>query len=157
MSTANNRSAASSTAQPDKQASSGSTQRSTGALALEQIKLNIGDTLQLQFQSESETSRCVVTLIGYLADYGVFVTTPVLNGSVMLIREGQDFCGRLFSGKTAYAFTAEADKITHTPYPHMHLSYPKEVRGSSRARANITAMRQRRKARAIPASRATSA
>lgn len=122
--------------------STSATQRATGAMALDQIKLNIGDTLQLQFQSESETSRCVVTLIGYLADQGVIVTTPMLNGSVMMIREGQIFVVRLFSGKTAYAFTAEANKITNVPFPHMHLSYPKEVRGlvvrgSSRARANI--------------------
>lgn len=117
-------------------------QRPTDTLTLEQIKLNIGDTLQLQFQSESETSRCSVTLIGYLADQGVIVTTPVLNGSIMMIREGQIFVVRMFSGKTAYAFTAETNKVTHTPYPHMHLSYPREVRGlvvrgSSRARANI--------------------
>jgi len=122
--------------------STSAAQRATGAMSLDQIKLNIGDTLQLQFQSESETSRCVVTLIGYLANYGVIVTTPVLNGSLMMIREGQIFVVRLFSGKTAYAFTSTAEKLTHTPFPHMHLSYPKEVRGlvvrgSSRARANI--------------------
>lgn len=135
---------------PDKQTEPGSAQaektdspqRATGSLSLDQIKLNIGDTLQLQFQSEVETSRCVVTLIGYLVDQGVIVTTPVLNGSIMMIREGQIFVVRLFSGKTAYAFTAEANKITSIPFPHMHLSYPKEVRGlvvrgSSRARANI--------------------
>ena len=129
-------------AQPEKAEPANAAQRTTGAMSLEQIKLNIGDTLQLQFQSESETSRCVVTLIGYLAEQGVIVTTPMLNGSVMMIREGQIFVVRLFSGKTAYAFTAEANKITNVPFPHMHLSYPKEVRGlvvrgSSRARANI--------------------
>jgi c-di-GMP-binding flagellar brake protein YcgR len=122
--------------EPDNSASRSNT------LTLEQVKLNIGDSLQLQFQSESELSRCFVTLIGYLADQGVIVSTPVLNGSVMLIREGQIFVVRLFSGKSAYAFTATTLKVTNTPFPHLHLSYPKEVRGlvvrgSSRARANI--------------------
>ncbi|HUX91639.1 MAG TPA: flagellar brake protein [Gallionellaceae bacterium] len=117
-------------------------QRAACALPLEQIKLNIGDTLQLQFQSDAEHSRCVVTLIGYFAGQGVIVSTPILDGSVMMIREGQIFVVRLFSGKTAYAFTAITNRVSHMPYPHLHLSYPKEVRGlvvrgSARARANI--------------------
>lgn len=117
-------------------------QREAGGLTLEQIKLNIGDSIQLQFQSESDHSRSIVTLIGYLADQGVIVSTPMLNGRIMLVREGQIFIVRLFSGKSAYAFTAVTKRVTNNPFPHLHLSYPKEVRGlvvrgSSRARANI--------------------
>ena len=117
-------------------------QREAGGLSLDQIKLNIGDSIQLQFQSDKEQSRCFVTLIGYLEGQGVIVTTPIINGSIMMVREGQDFVVRLFSGKSAYAFTTIAKRVTNAPYPHLHLSYPKEVRGlvvrgSSRARANI--------------------
>ena len=119
-----------------------SPQRESGVLSLDQIKLGIGDTIQLQFQSDVEPSRCFVTLIGYLEGQSVIVTTPIINGSLMLVREGQDFVVRLFSGKTAYAFTAMAKRVTNTPYPHLHLAYPKEVRGlvvrgSSRGRINI--------------------
>lgn len=117
-------------------------QRDAGVLSLDQIKLSIGDTIQLQFQSDVEPSRCFVTLIGYLEGQSVIVTTPVINGSMMLVREGQDFVVRLFSGKTAYAFATMAKRVTNTPYPHIHLAYPKEVRGlvvrsSSRGRINI--------------------
>jgi c-di-GMP-binding flagellar brake protein YcgR len=117
-------------------------QRESGVLTLDQVKLNIGDSFQLQFQSDLEQSRCFVTLIGYLEGQSVIVTTPIINGSMMLVREGQDFVIRLFSGKSAYAFTSMAKRVTNTPYPHIHLSYPKEVRGlvvrgSSRGRINI--------------------
>jgi Flagellar protein YcgR/PilZ domain len=117
-------------------------QREAGMLSLDQIKLSIGDTIQMQFQSDVEPSRCFVTLIGYLEGQSVIVTTPIINGSMMLVREGQVFVIRLFSGKTAYAFTSMAKRVTNTPYPHLHLSYPKEVRGlvvrsSSRGRINI--------------------
>lgn len=110
--------------------------------ALEQIKLDIGDSLQLQFQSISEHPRSFVTLIGYLVDQSVIVSTPMLNSKVMLIHEGQIFIVRLFSGKRAYTFTATTLKVSSKPFPHLHLSYPSEVhgivvRGSSRARANI--------------------
>ena len=116
--------------------------RDGGPLTLDQIKLNIGDAIQLQFQSDVEPSRCFVTLIGYLEGQSVVVTTPILNGSMMLVREGQDFVVRLFSGKSAYAFAASAKRVTNTPYPHLHLTYPKEVRGmvvrgSSRGRTHI--------------------
>lgn len=119
-----------------------SPQREAGVLSLDQIKLGIGDTIQLQFQSDVEPSRCFVTLIGYLEGQSVIVTAPIINGSLMLVREGQDFVVRLFSGKTAYAFTSMAKRVTNTPYPHLHLAYPKEVRGlvvrsSSRGRINI--------------------
>jgi hypothetical protein len=116
--------------------------RDAGPLTLDQIKLNIGDSIQLQFQSDVEPSRCFVTLIGYLEGQSVVVTTPILNGNMMLVREGQDFVVRLFSGKSAYAFAASAKRVTNTPYPHLHLTYPKEVRGmvvrgSSRGRTHI--------------------
>jgi hypothetical protein len=60
----------------------------------------------------------------------------------MLVREGQVFVVRMFSGKSAYAFSAVATRVTNNPFSHLFLSYPKEVRGlvvrgSSRSRANI--------------------
>lgn len=126
----------------DKSAAPNTPPRDENVLTLEQIKLSIGDSIQLQFQSETDTPRTVVHLIGYVVDQGIIVTTPVLNGSIMLVREGQIFVVRLFSGKSAYAFSAVTKRVTNNPFPHMFLSYPKEVRGlvvrgSSRSRANI--------------------
>ncbi len=126
------------TAQPD----NGEPATREGVLTLDQIKLNIGDSIQLQFQTGLEPSRSFVTLIGYLEGQSIVVTTPVINGSLMLVREGQDFVVRLFSGKSVYAFTASARRVTNTPYPHLHLSYPREVRGlvvrnAPRSRINI--------------------
>lgn len=100
-----------------------------GAMTLDQIKLAIGDPVQLQFQSGNDQARCFVTLIGYLEGHGVIVTNPVIDGNLMLVREGQHFVARFFSGKSAYAFSTCARRVTSTPYPHLHLEYPKEVRG----------------------------
>ncbi|MDO9636334.1 MAG: flagellar brake protein [Thiobacillus sp.] len=117
-------------------------QREPGVLTLDQVKLSIGDSIQLQFQSDIEPSRSIVTLVGYLKGQSVIVTTPIINGTMMLVREGQDFVSRLFSGKSVYAFSSKAIRVTNTPYPHLHLSYPREVRGqvirgSPRGRINI--------------------
>lgn len=129
-------------AEVDKTAAPNTPPRDGSVLNLEQIKLNIGDSIQLQFQSDTDNSRCVVTLIGYLVDEGIIVSTPILHGSIMLVREGQIFVVRMFSGKSAYAFSAVTKRVTNNPFPHLFLSYPKEVRGlvvrgSTRSRAHI--------------------
>lgn len=116
--------------------------RDANACSLSQIGLAIGDSIQLQLQSDVEQPRCIVTLVGYLEGQSLIVTTPVVNGSMLLIREGQDFVVRLFSGKSAYAFAASVKRVTNTPYPHLHLTYPREVRGmivraSPRGRTHI--------------------
>lgn len=113
-----------------------------GVLTLDQIKLNIGDSIQLQYQTGNEQTRCFVTLIGYLEGKGIVVTNPVIDGNLMLVREGQHFVARLFSGKSAYAFSTSARRVTSAPYPHIHLEWPREVRGmvvrqSARSRIHI--------------------
>lgn len=113
-----------------------------GGFSLDQTKLKIGDSIQLQFRTGTEKLRCLVTLIGYVAGQSVLVSTPVMDGRRMPMREGQDLNARFFSGRNAYAFSAVVMKITGVPYPYLHLSYPPEVRGlvvrsSPRAQAHL--------------------
>lgn len=95
----------------------------------DETRLAIGDVMQLQSQAEGDRVRYAVKLIGYLKGRSVIVTTPSVNGQVLLMREGQGFVVRMFSGKSAYAFTTTTLKVANTPFPHLHLVYPKEVRG----------------------------
>lgn len=107
---------------------------------LEEIKLGIGDTLHLQSQSEGTPLRYAVKLIGYLRGKGLIVTTPLQDGKVLLMRDGQSFIVRLFSGKSVYAFPANIFKVANVPYPHLHLTWPKQVKGlviRRGARANV--------------------
>ena len=127
---------------PDKPDTPTQTQQELGGLSLNQTKLKIGDSIQLQFQTGTEKSRCLATLIGYVAEQSVIVSMPVINGRPMLIREGQSLNARFFSGKNAYAFSAVVRKTASAPYPYLHLAYPPEVRGlvvrsSPRAQAHI--------------------
>lgn len=115
-----------------------------GSCTLEDIKLAIGDTLQLQSQADNDATRYYVKLIGYLRGKGLVVTTPTLDGKVLLMREGQSFVVRMFSGKSAYAFPASIFKVANVPYPHLHLTYPAQVRGlvvrnGARVRAKLIA------------------
>lgn len=96
---------------------------------LEDIKLQIGDTLQLQSQADQGGGRYYVKLIGYAPGRSVLVSTPLVDGKIALMREGQNFVVRCFSGKNAYAFKSATFKVVNTPFPHLHLLYPREVRG----------------------------
>ena len=110
--------------------------------AFDDIKLDIGDTLQLQSQGEGVQSRFYVRLIGYLKGRSIIVTTPTQDGKVLLMREGQGFVVRMFSGKSVYAFGTAIQKVANVPFPHLHLNYPSQVRGlvvrrGARARVNL--------------------
>ena len=110
--------------------------------AFEEIKLDIGYTMQLQVQGDAAQTRYYVKLIGYLKGKSIIVSTPTLDGKVLLMREGQAFVVRMFSGKSVYAFGTTVSKVANVPFPHLHLSYPAQVRGlvvrrGARARVNL--------------------
>lgn len=94
---------------------------------LEATKIRVGDSLHMQ--SSAEAPRLLVKLIGYLKGRGLIVTVPGAEGEFVMLKEGQSFVCRFFLGQNAYAFTTTVAKQTSVPFPHLHLSYPREVRG----------------------------
>ncbi len=110
----------------DKGKSDQTTERS---VSLDEIKLNIGDPFQIQTQVEQSENRYYVKLIGYLKGKSVLVTAPQFEGNLCYVKEGQAFVVRFFSGKNAYAFTSNVARVSNVPYPHVHLSYPSQVKG----------------------------
>jgi c-di-GMP-binding flagellar brake protein YcgR len=106
------------------------------------LKLQVGDTLQLQFGGDDPTRRYYTRVIGYLPGKSLIITTPKRDGKVMMVREGQTAVARLASGNAVYAFNARVLISSLKPYPYLHLSYPKElehivVRRAHRTRANL--------------------
>ena len=95
--------------------------------AFEDIRLHIGDALQLQGASGGD--RYYVKLVGYLPGGSVLVTTPTRAGRVLLMREGQSFIARAFSGRSAFAFNTVVHRVCNVPYPYLHLQFPKLVEG----------------------------
>lgn len=97
-----------------------------GVVALEASRIQVGDAVQLQGSADASL-RYLVRLIGYAKNSGVIVSVPELNGAPVMLREGQAFVGRFFSGLSAYAFPTSVLRQTNVPYPHLHLTYPREV------------------------------
>jgi c-di-GMP-binding flagellar brake protein YcgR len=97
-------------------------------LALDDIRLQVGDILQLQGDGEGRT-RHAVRLLGYARGRSVMVAAPMVDGAYALVRQDASFVVRCFSGRSVYAFQAHVLKSASTPFPYLHLSYPKQVRG----------------------------
>jgi hypothetical protein len=95
--------------------------------AFEDMRLQIGDALQLQESTGKD--RYYVKLIGYTPGGSVLVATPTLAGRVQLMREGQGFIARAFSGRSAFAFNTVVHRVCNVPYPYLHLQFPKLVEG----------------------------
>ena len=106
---------------------SGREQTTEGFMSLEETRLQIGDLVNLQAMANDGEQRYSVKLIGMSKGRSVLVSTLLVDGRYLLMKEGQGFVLRAFSGKNAYAFATQILKSMNTPYPYLHLSYPREV------------------------------
>lgn len=93
------------------------------------MHLHIGEIMQLKPIDAEENDRYLVKLIGYLDKRSILVSTPTLEGQVLFVKEGQAFDVRTFSGKEVYHFTASVVRSCTSPFPYLHLSFPRVVRG----------------------------
>jgi len=91
------------------------------------LELQIGDTLQLQFVADEAKRRNYSKVIGYLQGHSVLITTPRIEGNIMLIREDQIVIVRMLAGNRVYGFTTKVMRSCLKPYPYLHLAYPAEM------------------------------
>ncbi|CAH1903610.1 PilZ domain-containing protein [Candidatus Nitrotoga sp. HW29] len=95
---------------------------------LEEARLQVGDLVNLQILADGADERYSAKLIGLFHGHSVLVTTPMIDGKYELMRVGHTYILRVFSGRSAFAFTTHILKSLNTPYPYLHLAYPREVR-----------------------------
>lgn len=96
------------------------------AIGLDSSRIQIGDAILLQ--TTPDAPRLLSRLIGYLKNRSVIVTQPEIEGELVMLREGQAFSARFFSGKNVCEFATNVLKQTSVPYPFLHLSYPRELK-----------------------------
>ena len=96
-------------------------------MATANLKLSIGDTLQMQYLDGNGRERLLVHVIGYLPGRSLIVTTPKVDGRVLMMREGQPFVVRILAGNRVVGFNTRVLRSSASPYPYMHLAYPQEM------------------------------
>ena len=110
--------------------------------SFEDIQLQIGDRVQIETQSDGKRTRHFTSLIGYVKGESVLVQTPIIQNLPLSIREAEPVLVRAFSGRSAFAFETTVAKVSRSPFPYLHLSFPGEVRtvvirGALRVRADL--------------------
>ena len=108
------------------------------------LKIQVGEPLQLQPRDGEDSRRMHVRVIGYLPGASLLVTTPKVKDKVMIIREGQPFVVRTMVGNRIVGFTTTVLRSCARPFPYLHLSYPEEmeqitVRKAQRVRVKLFA------------------
>lgn len=91
------------------------------------LQLDVGDVLQLQFATDENQRKYPTRVIGYLQGKSLLVTTPRIDGKVMLVREGQPLVVRMLSGNSVYAFNTQVLATSLKPFAYLHLTYPQEI------------------------------
>jgi len=91
------------------------------------IKLDVGESIQLQNPADESKDRIFVKLVGYRENKSILVTSPKMGGTEIQVQKGHKFIARLFSVKTVYAFSVTVLEEKRTPYPYIHLTYPQKV------------------------------
>ncbi len=92
-----------------------------------ELKLQVGETIQLQPRDGEDSRRLHGKIIGYLPGASLLVTTPRSRDKVMIIREGQPFVVRMMMGNRIVGFTSTVLRSCARPYPYLHLSFPEEM------------------------------
>lgn len=97
-----------------------------GEVAFDSSGIRVGDPIQLQ--STPAAPRYTSLLIGFLKNRSVIVTQPEIDGELAMLREGQAFSARFFSGRSVFEFPTSVLKQTNVPYPLLHLAYPRDLK-----------------------------
>lgn len=102
-----------------------------------------GEALQMSPLTDPNT-KYYVKYIGAVEKKSVIVTTPMEDGVALLMKEGQIYTFRAFSGKNIFSFNGGILRSCHAPYPYLHISYPSSVqavpvRKAQRIKTNLIA------------------
>jgi c-di-GMP-binding flagellar brake protein YcgR len=103
---------------------------SDNAFTFLDMKLRIGDRIQLQLPASMGSERHVVKLIGYQENASVLVTPPMSGSMSLPVRAGDKIVARVFTSQTAFAFDSTIERVCKIPYDYLHLLYPTVVQGA---------------------------
>lgn len=98
--------------------------------AFSDMRLRIGDRLQLQPPASVTSERVMVRLIGYVENVSLLTTSPVLNGLRLSLLENDRVVVRVFANQNAFGFDTHVIRVNKLPYEYLHLDFPTQVQGA---------------------------
>lgn len=96
----------------------------------EEMRLAVGDRLQIECTASTGVRRAFVRVVGYMDGVSLLVTTPVAGGRRVELVENDPVIVRVFSRQSAFAFRASVLRACKLPFDYVHLSFPESIQGS---------------------------
>jgi c-di-GMP-binding flagellar brake protein YcgR len=69
-------------------------------------------------------------VIGWVDNVSLLVTTPMVAGLRVPLRDNDKIVARIFSNQNAFAFDTEVMRAVKIPFDHLHLTFPTRIQGA---------------------------
>jgi c-di-GMP-binding flagellar brake protein YcgR len=89
-----------------------------------EMKLQLGERLELELLDSRDRSRHFTTLVGVIPNESLLVRTPVAKGITLPMGDNERVLIRLFSGTRAFAFETSVLRVCISPSHYLHLAIP---------------------------------
>lgn len=94
------------------------------------MRLRVGDRLQIEPPATVSTERHMCKVIGWLDNLSLLVTTPMVNGLRVPLRDNDKVVARIFANQNAFAFDTDVMRAVKIPFDHLHLTFPTRIQGA---------------------------
>ncbi|GAB1392705.1 hypothetical protein MASR1M60_08680 [Rhodocyclaceae bacterium] len=94
------------------------------------MRLRVGDRLQIEPPATVSTDRHMCKVIGWLENQSLLVTTPMVNGLRVPLRDNDKVVARIFANQNAFAFDTDVMRAVKIPFDHLHLRFPTRIQGA---------------------------
>lgn len=106
------------------------------------MRLRVGDRLQIEPPAAVSTERHMCKIIGWVENTSLLVTTPVVAGLRVPLRDNDKVVGRIFANQNAFAFDTDVMRAVKIPFDHLHLTFPTRIQGAVIRKSPRIRMRQ---------------
>lgn len=94
------------------------------------MRLRVGDRLQIEPPAAVSSERHMCKVIGWLDNLSLLVTTPMVNGLRVPLRDNDKVVARIFANQNAFAFDTDVMRAVKIPFDHLHLTFPTRIQGA---------------------------
>jgi c-di-GMP-binding flagellar brake protein YcgR len=94
------------------------------------MRLRVGDRLQIEPPPTVSPDRHMCKVIGWLDNVSLLVTTPVVGGLRVPLRDNDKIVARIFANQNAFAFDTDVMRAVKIPFDHLHLTFPTRIQGA---------------------------
>lgn len=103
---------------------------SEASFSFSDMRLRVGDRMQIQPPANVTTERVMVKVIGYVENVSLLTSSPMINGLRVPLRDNDRLVVRVFANQNAFGFDTNVLRVNKLPFEYLHLEFPKKIQGA---------------------------